>query len=316
MRLHTTGNKLLNRSGEQVRLRGVNIASLEWTTQGEHMQEAFDWAIHKWKANVIRVPLAQDRWFGKTAGQSDAGRSYRALVDELVNTSATAGAYIILDLHWSDCGQWAAEGGKLAQHLMPDQHSLLFWRDLATRYKNQPNAIFGLYNEPHDISWEVWRNGGPVAEKPSRRETNQPPVAYEAIGLQQLYNTVRAAGAENVVTVSGNEWGYDLRGVLQGHAIAGTNLIYETHPYAFKKDWDGSFGHVSKQYPVLLGEWGGRVADLDYGKRLMEYADQRGLHWSAWCFHPTCGPPLLRNWSFEPNEFGMFVRDALAVRRP
>jgi endoglucanase len=312
MRLHVQGTRLLNARGESVLLRGVNIASLEWTTQGEHMEEAFDHAIHQWKANIIRMPLAQDRWFGKTAGQKDGGASYRALVDKLVDASAAAGAYIDLDLHWSDCGTWANEGSKLAQHPMPDAHSVLFWTDIATRYKNQPNVLFGLYNEPHDIAWAVWRDGGTVTEKPSKKETNQPPVVYEAVGLQELYDTVRAVGAENVVTISGNEWGYDLRGVLQGHAITGSNLVYETHPYSFKKDWDKSFGEVSKQYPVFMGEWGGNAKNLEYGQRLMDYAQERGLHWTAWCFHPSCGPPLLKNWTFEPNDFGLFVKTKLS----
>jgi hypothetical protein len=196
---------------------------------------------------------------------------------------------------------------------MPDAHSVLFWQDVAVRYKNHPTVIFGLYNEPHDIPWTVWRDGGTVSEKPSKRETNQPPVVYEAVGLQKLYDTVRRAGAENVVTVSGNEWGYDLRGVLQGHAIIGTNILYETHPYSFKKDWDKSFGEVSQQYAVFMGEWGGGTKHIEYGQRLMDYARQHGLHWTAWCFHPSCGPPLLKNWSFEPNDFGRFVKESLAA---
>ena len=312
MRLHVEGNKLLDAQGKAVLLRGVNIASLEWTTQGDHMEEAFNHAIREWKAHIIRMPLAQDRWFGKTSGQADGGASYRALVDKLVDLSGTTGTYIDLDLHWSDCGKWANEGSKLAQHPMPDAHSVLFWKDVAIRYKDQPNVFFGLYNEPHDVPWATWRDGGTVKEKPSRRETNLPPVIYESVGLQQLYDTVRAAGAGNMVTVSGLDWGYDLRGVLEGHAISGTNFVYETHPYPFKKDWDRNFGEVSKQYPVFMGEWGGATKDLEYGQRLMEYAQARGLHWTAWCFHPTCGPPLLRNWKFEPNDFGRFVKETLS----
>jgi len=311
-RLSVEGNRLLDAGGHPVLLRGVNIASLEWSNQGEHVPDALDHAICAWKANILRLPLAQDRWFGKTPGQHDGGADYRQIVDKLVAASAASGSYLDLDLHWSDCGKWATEGAKLAQHPMPDAHSLLFWQDVATRYRNHPTVIFGLYNEPHDIPWSVWRDCGTVTEKPSRKETNQPPVVYEAVGLQKLYDTVRAAGAGNVVTVSGNDWGYDLRGVLQGHAIAGTNIVYETHPYPFKKDWDKSFGEVSRQYAVFMGEWGGGAKDLEYGHRLMDYAGQHGLNWTAWCFHPFCGPPLLKNWSFEPNAFGQFVKETLA----
>lgn len=314
MRLRVEGTRLLNASGEPVLLRGVNIASLEWTTQGEHMEQAFDQAIHVWKANIIRMPLAQDRWFGKTSGQQDAGAGYRALVDRLAEAAGAAGTYIDLDLHWSDCGGWANEGARLSQHSMPDAHSILFWKDAATRYKNQQNVILGLYNEPHDIKWTIWRDGGTVTEKPSKKAAQQAPVVYQAVGMQTLYDTVRAAGAGNVVTASGNQWGYDLRGVLQGYAIAGTNIIYETHPYPWKKDWDKSFGDVSKQYAVFMGEWGGSSKDLEYARRLMDYAQTHHLNWTAWCFHPSCGPPLLKNWAFEPNDFGRFVKESLAKK--
>jgi len=276
------------------------------------MPEAFDHAIRVWHVNLIRMPLAQDRWFGKAARQEDGGESYRVLVDSLVDACAAAGVYLDLDLHWSNRGQWSSEGGKLAQHLMPDELSVLFWQDVATRYKDYPFTIFGLYNEPHDVSWDVWRDGGTVTEKPPRNATNQPPVSYQAVGMQKLYDTVRATGAGNVVTASGLDWGYDLRGVLEGHALQGTNIIYETHPYPWKKDWDRNFGQVSEKYAVLIGEWGGAKKDLDYAQRLMDYARPRGLSWTSWCFHPSAGPTLIRNWSFEPTDFGSYVKEQLS----
>ncbi len=313
LQLTVQGTNVLNALGRQIWLRGVNIASLEWSNQGEHMDEAFAEALPNWHANVIRLPLAQDRWFGKAQHQKDGGASYRGIVDRLVDNCAAAGAYLDLDLHWSDTGQWSVEGGKLAQHCMPDHYSVLFWRDVATRYKNHPNVIFGLYNEPHDVSWSIWRDGGAVSGKPSKSATNPAPTFYESAGLQKLYETVRATGAGNVVTVSGLDWGYDLSGVLEGYAIKGTNILYETHPYPFKKDWDKRFGNVSQVYAVFMGEWGGGAKDLGYGRTLTTYARAHHLHWTAWCFHPTCGPPLLRNWDFEPNDFGELVKQALAT---
>lgn len=314
MRLKVQGNKLLTVSGKEVWLRGLNIASLEWSNQGEHMDDAFEEAIKGWRANIIRMPLAQDRWFGKAPHQGDGGSAYRGIVDELVNRSAAAGVYIDLDLHWSDTGKWSSEGTKLAQHEMPDQYSILFWRDVAMRYRNHPNVIFGLYNEPHDVSWSIWRDGGTVTEKPSKRDANQAPTTYEAVGLQKLYDTVRQTGAGNVVTASGLDWGYDLSGVLDGFEIRGTNIVYETHPYPFKKEWDKKFGPVSQVHPVFMGEWGGGTKDLDYGRNLMTYAQAHHLHWTAWCFHPSCGPPLLKNWEFEANDFGKFVKETLAAQ--
>jgi endoglucanase len=321
MRLHTEGNKVLDASGQPVWLYGVNIASLEWRTDGDHARESVNRAINDWKVNFIRLPLAQDFWFGRRTNQLDGGASYRAIVDDLVATCAVARVYIDLDLHWSDCGKWINEGGKLGQHNMPDSNSILFWQDVAVRYKNHPNVVFGLYNEPHDVSFAIWRDGGTAADKPAQWNPDQAIVTYEAVGMQQLYDTVRATGATNVVTVSGLDWGFDLSGVLQGHALAGTNLVYETHPYPFKDtNWDGNFGAISEKFPVYVGEWGfgGRrrnsTNDLTYAHDLMDYTRQHHLHWTAWDLHVSAGPTLIKNWQYEPTIFGQFVKEQLAAR--
>ncbi len=313
MRLHTEGNRLLDTRGDLVTLHGVNIASLEWRDDGDHILESVKYVIRDWKANLIRLPLAQDRWFGKMTNQMDGGIAYRKIVDHVVNICAAKHVYIDLELHWSDCGKWVNAGGKLGQHNMPDQHSIEFWRDVATRYKNHPNVIFGLYNEPHDVTWAFWRDGGTITDQPSRRERDQTQTTYQAVGIQKLYDVVRATGAKNLVTASGLDWGYDLSGVLEDHALHGTNIIYETHPYPNKKDWDKCFGDVSEKYPVYIGEWGfGGTNGLDYGKRLMDYIQHHHLQvWTAWDFHPHAGPTLIKNWSYEPTAFGWFVKDML-----
>ena len=322
MRLHTKENKILDASGKPVWLYGVNIASLEWRNAGDHVEEWVNRAINDWKVNFIRLPLAQDRWFGKMTNQTDGGVTYRAIVDKLVDTCAAARVYIDLDLHWSECGKWVNEGGILGQHNMPDKNSISFWQDMATRYKNFPNVVFGLYNEPHDAPWNVWRDGGTITDTPAKqRNIDQTQVTFEAVGMQKLYDTVRATGATNVGTVSGLDWGYDLSGVLQGYPIAGKNFIYETHPYPFKdKDWDKKFGDVSEKFPVLVGEWGfgGRrlnnnnTNNLNYAHNLMDYTRQHNLHWTAWDLHTSAGPTLIKNWDYEPTVFGQIVKDELA----
>ena len=54
---------------------------------------------------------------------------------------------------------------------MPDRNSLTFWKDVAEIYKDHPAVLFDLYNEPHDVSWDVWLKGGKVTEK-NRRGAN------------------------------------------------------------------------------------------------------------------------------------------------
>ena len=62
--LHTVGNKVVNAKGKIVRLQGVNVPSLDWDPAGEHVLESIDVAFTQWNANIVRIPLTQDIWFG------------------------------------------------------------------------------------------------------------------------------------------------------------------------------------------------------------------------------------------------------------
>ena len=165
--LKVVGTQVLNSRHERVWLRGVNAACLEWTSDGEgHILDTVKTAINDWHVNHIRLPLAQDRWFGKGPSKRTTAKPIAALVDKVVDICSRQSCYIILDLHWSDAGEW---GKQIGQHVMPDQNSLEFWKSCASAYKNHPAVIFDLYNEPHDVSWDVWLKGGEVTEKAFRR---------------------------------------------------------------------------------------------------------------------------------------------------
>lgn len=315
MRLKVVGNKLLTAAdGRPVLLRGVNIPSLEFSNTGDHLLQALDVALDQWKANVIRLPLAQDRWYGRARGKeweppvTDGGAGYRALVDTVVKTAAKRRAYVILDLHWNCAGRKADSGGRPAQYRMADELSLEFWRDVAARYRNHPAVIFELFNEPYEISWDVWLNGGEISQEFEHRH-----YTFRAVGMQAMYDAVRATGAGNVVVVNGMEWGYDLSGVLEGYAVKGSNIIYGTHPYPHKsRDWDRYFGRIAEKYPVLIGEFGGGPEHVqDYGLKLLKYADERGLHWTAWALNPGVTPTLITGWDFSPSPFGELIKRAL-----
>jgi len=271
--------------------------------------------------SAVRLGLvvATPRNFSARSLRSWIVSSWTAGVAKLVEICAAGRVYIVLELHWSDCGIWVNEGGRLGQHVMPDRHSIKFWRDVATRYKNHPNVIFGLYNEPHDAPWHIWRDGGTITDVPALRSRDQTRTAYEAVGMQNLCGVVRSTGAKNLMTVSGLDWGYDLSGVMQGYAIKGRNLVYETHPYANKTNWDNCFGAVSEKYPVYVGEWGfggSGTNNFDYARRLMDFIRLHNLHWTAWDFHVSAGPTLIRNWSYEPTVFGQIVKEQLANAEP
>jgi endoglucanase len=322
--LKVVGTNILNSNGETVVLRGVNAASLEWSSDGQgHILQTMEVAIHDWHVNVVRLPLSQDRWFGHGPEQQDGGKAYRALVHQIVNDCGTNKCYIILDLHWSDCNEW---GRNIGQHSMPDTNSLVFWQDFAPVFANNPAVLYDLYNEPHDVSWDVWLNGGTVKDKPNGWHAMDAPKTFEAVGMQKLLDTVRASGARNVVVAGGLDWAYDFSGILDGHRLAdphGNGVIYANHCYDNKhdsvEDWVSKMEMASAQLPVIVTEFGGNAGpshmapEDNWLLHVLRSMDEHHWSWTAWDLHTAAKPNLISDWDYTPTpNFGVYVKQALA----
>ncbi len=317
--LKVVGTRVVNSRGERVRLRGVNAACLEWTSNGEgHILETVTVAIRDWHVNHIRLPLAQDRWFGKAPEQKDGGTAYRALVKQVVDLCALRGCYIMLDLHWSDCGEW---GKDIGQHPLPDRNSLAFWKEVAQVYKDHPAVIFDLYNEPYHVSWDAWRDGGKVTERSRSGKSRD----FDGVGMKAMLDAVRATGAKNVVVVGGLDWSYDMSGFLKGYQLAdrtGNGIIYANHAYPFKGDtverWIAKMEAATRTLPVIVSEFGGRNAkDEPWVRQVLQALEDHQWDWTAWDMHPAASPCLIRNWTYTPTPFfGQWVKLALEDNLP
>ncbi len=315
--LHVVGRNLQTRSGRVVWLQGLAIPSLEWSAGGEHVLESIRVAIDRWNANCIRLPIRDDFWTGHGPYQNDGGLGYRQLIDDAVNSCGGRGAYIVLDLH---------------RFRAPGQEHLAFWKDLAGRYKNHPAVLFELFNEPHDISWKVWRDGGFVSDEKSSTvaaaENSQGLKGFSSVGMQSLLETIRREGAKNIVIAGGLDWGYDLSGILKGYALddrGGHGVVYSSHVYPWKGDWPGKFLALAASYPLFLGEVGADIQKMDFlpANRqedpytwvpdMLGLIQSEKLNWTAWNFHPKSTPRVILDWTYTPTPFwGAFVKKALA----
>ena len=278
--LIVVGNKVYNmQTAEEYRLLGVNI--WEYDIMGNdrfRYMRSMEWVFEKWHGTVIRIPLEVEATEIYSGGQKRPQGDYPAYIDrvkELVAIAEKHKKYVILDLH---------------TYVAPTEKCVSFWRYWAQEpgIANNPYVLFGLQNEPYDVSWDTWRNGG--------FETVGGEYRY---GFQPLLEMIRDLGAKNIVLAGGLDWGYDLRGIVgeapgdrkvyalidQGSggdkSKTGYGIIYDTHIYPWKgmgewyaagqvpgktleyavNDWIDKIGGTRKIAPVLVGEIGWAFSD-------------------------------------------------------
>ena len=308
--------------GKEVWLQGLSCDSMQWGP-GENIPWSIRVALNEWHANAIRLAVKDSFWFGRPEGHESGGSAdaYRETVDQAVKLCAARGAWLILDLH-----RFGA----------PKPEHVEFWKDAAARYKNNPAVLFELFNEPHGISWPVWRNGGNL-KGPENTNTdvnvveNKEKTAGEiSTGMQALVDAVRSTGASNVVLAGGLDWSYNLSGVLNGYALndsSGNGIGYVWHNYPWKSGWQANGLVVAEQYPIILTEVGNIRKWEDFSfigekeRRPLEGwpEDMLGckqkyrLNWTGFSFHPRCGPMVISDWDYTPTPYwGAYVKDALA----
>ena len=307
---YVNGNTICTPDGRAHLLHGVARMSLEWNPAGENLSRGDFALMGSWNANVVRMGLNQDFWL---AGSPLYDASYANTVDNAIAWAEMAGMDVILDLHWSDRGTLGScPPSAGCQQLMADANSVTFWSEVAARYKNDGRVMFELYNEPHDIPWQVWKSGG---------DTGQ---GWQAVGMQQLYDTVRATGAQNLVLIGGLNWGYDLSGV-PANRIGGYNIVYTTHPYGTPdgftrppSEWNRTWGFLTQTDPVVATEFGvlnDNSCGTQYQQQVIAYADAHFAGWTAWVwFAGDCSTgfiTLIRDWAGTPSPEGTIVRAAL-----
>jgi len=152
-------------------------------------------------------------------------------------------------------------------------------------------------------------------------------LGFRSPGLQKVLETVRGTGARNIAVVGGLDYAYDLSGILTGFALndsEDTNgIMYDTHVYPWKYNWQGKFLDVAAVHPILLGEVGADNKPQPWEKAhkppevwlpdMLGLVQKYRLNWTGWSFHPKAGPAMLSDWRYTPSSYwGAYAKRALA----
>lgn len=313
--LHVEGNRLVDSTGQTVRLRGVDRSGTEyacaqgWGIFDGPSDSASVAAIASWHANAVRVPLNESCWLGLNGvDPAYAGDNYRTAIGGFVDRLNRAGLYVILDLHWATAGSAIA----LGQTPMANRdHSPEFWREVAATFKGNGMVLFDLFNEPYPDNntdtpeaWRCWRDGGSCQG-----------MSFVAAGMQELVDAVRGTGATNVILLGGVEYSAGLSGWLANRPtdpagnLAASWHVYEGSWCNTLACWNQYGAPVAAAVPLVLGELGQDDGGNDFINALMDWMDDRGGSYLAWDWD-VWGSPLdvISSYDGTPTAYGQTFR--------
>jgi len=334
LRLHVSGNRLVNGRGRRVLLHGVNRSGTEFMCVQGHgifdgpADQASVSAMKSWGVNAVRIPLNEACWNGESyVDPAYAGANYQDAIKAYVSLVNANGMVAILDLHWTD-GRYTGPNSKCGSQArclkpMPDAaHAIPFWTSVAQAFKGNNAVIFDLFTEPfpeqashsQTAGWLCWLHGGSC-----------PGIGYPVAGMQALVNAVRRTGAHNVILVGGLRWANDLSGWLSYRpADPGHNLAASWHSYNFNvcsnlSCWTSQVAPVIAQVPLVAGEIGEKGCTSSYIRALMNWLDSQPASYLAWAWNAdfpcATGPSLITSYDGTPTAYGAGFRSHLRSLR-
>jgi endoglucanase len=321
--LRTAGARILDATGHEVTLTGINWFGMETETLAPHGLWARRYGdmldqIVQTGLNCLRVPYSNDL-FDPSLHPSGIdfvknpelqGLSGLEILDTIVVAAGRRGLKIILDRHRpSMAGQsplWYTD------HVSADVW-INDWQALAQRYLGN-DAVIGadLHNEPAGPA--TWGSGDPKTDWAIAAET-----CGNAILEVNLSWLILVEGVEKLVDRSGNpvDWTWQ-GGELMGAKTrpiqlkVPNRLVYSPHDYGpsvsdqgwfhdpqfpdnLPSFWDAHWGYLHKSgiAPILVGEFGGPTVGGDVGgvwqRSLVAYLKANGMHYAYWCLNPNSG---------------------------
>lgn len=322
--LRVSGNQLVYGPGAAVpvQLRGVNRSGPEWMcAQGYGIfysptpyapdSAAVIAGMLSWDINAVRVPLNEHCWLGINVKRGLGGAPYRRAVERYVHELTASGLFVIVDLHLAAPSTVSTLTAQLPA--ADADHAVAFWRSAARAFRGDHRLLFDLYNEPYGMSWSCWLHG---CEIPPTRGY----PAYRSVGMQQLVDTVRAAGATQPLLIEGPTAALQLTGWWAHRPHDPLHqLVASEHNYAYIAPCDASCRSglvaTSRRAPVVMGEIGDWHCHQSCLMQMLPFADAHGISYLGWAWgvpaHP--GPPgcqmaMVARWDGTPTAYGSTFR--------
>ena len=283
---HTSGNQILDSSGNPVRIAGINWYGFETPDEIAHGLWAQDYhaIINDIKSlgyNTIRIPFSnqmvetpivpQNLSFYNTGPINLDLKGLNALQDlqKIVTYAGQVGLKVILDDHRSEAGESAEQNGLWYTSAYSSSAWVNDWVTLAKMFANNPTVVgFDLRNEPHTPTGVAYAQGATWGTGDTTTDVR---LAYEQAG-----NAILAANpgalifcegisefpdSSSSTGFDGTWWGGDLQGVAQYPVVLSSagHVVYSAHDYGpnlFVQTWFNSSTTSASLDAVWAKYWG------------------------------------------------------------
>jgi endoglucanase len=297
--IRVEGNKFVNKEGKTILFRGLSISDPDKIERQGHWNKAHFEKVKETGAMIVRIPVHPVAWRDRTP------QKYLELLDQAAEWCTDLGMYIIID--WHTIGNLEMELFQNPMYNTSKQETYQFWRTIAEHFRgNNTIAFYEIFNEPTTyrgqlgtITWAEWK-----------------------LINEKIIDLIRSFDNETIPLVAGFDWAYDLTPIIN-EPINALGIGYVTHPYSNKRSqpwepkWEENFGFAASKYPVVATEFGfggfpGLKDENDYGNRIIDYLESKGISWMCWVFDPEWGPRMLKSWdTYELTESGAFFKKAM-----
>lgn len=254
--LKVKGSTLVNQYNNEIQLRGLSSHGLQWysdliTTENlQYLKENFN-------INVFRIAM-----YTAENGYINNKETIKQKAIEITDMAISLDLYVIIDWHILSDGN---------PNMYKDE-AKEFFDEFSNKYKNVPNVIYEICNEPNgqNVTWD----------------NDIKPYAEEIIPV------IRNNSPKSLVIVGTPNWCRDLDKVIN-NTLDFDNVLYSCHFYAgshlkeIKEKLQIAFDN---KLPVFVSEWGTTNYTGDgnpyenESTELINILNENNISWVNWSF--------------------------------
>ena len=223
--LHVEDAKLMNENNEEVRLKGCVLANGD---DGKITKTVLSNLKNKWNNNVIKVGLNSTE-SGQAGIYTDEARMQEMY--QIIDDAISLDMYVIV-IFWS--------GNNLTDNVQNE--AIDYFTQIASRYKDVPNLIYEIANEPTN-TWDEIKSYANV-----------------------LIDTIRSISSNSLIisSVMGNCGFFD--NVIES-LLEHDNVMYAAHIYLGGQGLGGNAQSMSTAalngVPIFVSEWSSAIDNTD-----------------------------------------------------